>query len=250
MRDEKGEAYRVIGAMTDISAIKEAEELLKKSYDDIRRLASHLERVREEERIHIAREIHDELGQQLTVLKMDIAWLNKKIDKKDIQVKERINELLSVVDNTVKTVRRISTELRPSILDDLGLFAALDWQCTEFEKRTGIKTSFLSGAENIKLPAEISTGLFRIFQESLTNVARHAGATKMSTKLDIENGEILLTIKDNGKGFLITGIENKKTLGILGMRERVSLMGGEFKLFSIPGKGTEIKVSVPVSSAT
>ena len=239
----------LIGVGIDISDRKQAEEKLKQSYEDIRRLASHLEQIREEERIHIAREIHDELGQQLTVLKMDISWLNKKLDKKDLQLQKKVTELLDVVDNTVKTVRRISTELRPSILDDLGLLAALEWQCHEFEKRSGIKTSFLSNTEQLKLSSEIATGLFRVFQESVTNVARHADATKMNVTLNSNHGNLLLIIKDNGKGFLTAGIENKKTLGILGMRERVLLMGGEFKIISVPGNGTEIQVWVPGSIA-
>jgi PAS domain S-box-containing protein len=236
--------------VNDITERRKAEDLLKKSFEDIRRLASHLEQIREEERMHIAREIHDELGQQLTVLKMDIAWLNKKLENKEPQIQGKITDLISVVDNTVKTVRRISTELRPSILDDLGLHAALEWQCQEFEKRSGIKTYLASQAEHLKMPSDIATGLFRIFQESLTNVARHADATKVHAQLKIDNGNLVLIINDNGKGFLSAGIENKKTLGILGMRERVSLMGGEFKILSTPGSGTEIWVSVPVSNST
>jgi len=240
----------LIGVGIDISDRKQADEKLKQSYQDIRRLASHLEQIREEERIHIAREIHDELGQQLTVLKMDISWLNKKIDKSSAEAQQKISDLLGVIDNTVKTVRRISTELRPSILDDLGLQAALDWQCQEFERRSGIKTSLTSNADHLKLAPVMATGLFRIFQESLTNVARHAQATKVHAQLTMNGNSLMLVIKDNGKGFLTVGIENKKTLGILGMRERALLMDGEFKIISIPGKGTEIRISVPVSNGT
>ena len=240
----------LIGVGIDISDRKQADEKLKQSYQDIRRLASHLEQIREEERIHIAREIHDELGQQLTVLKMDISWLNKKMDKKNVAIQQKMSELLGVIDNTVKTVRRISTELRPSLLDDLGLIAALDWQCQEFARRSGIETSFSSNTDHLKLTQVMATGLFRIFQESLTNIARHADATEIHARVKATTETLLLIIQDNGKGFLATGIENKKTLGILGMRERVSLMGGEFKIISTPGEGTEISVSVPVSSAT
>ncbi len=236
------------GFIRDISGRKQAEEKLKQSYEDIRRLASHLEKVREEERINIAREIHDELGQQLTVLKMDISWLNKKLTVNDPGIRQKIQELLKVIDHTVNTVRRISTELRPSILDDLGLVAALEWQSQEFKNHSGIKTKFVSKVDEVKIPGGVATTLFRIFQESLTNVARHAGATSVEAVLSMEKEKIKMTITDDGKGFYTERIENKKTLGILGMRERATLMGGEYKIISTPGKGTQIQVTVPVSS--
>jgi PAS domain S-box-containing protein len=236
------------GFLRDISGRKHAEEKLKQSYEDIRRLASHLEKVREEERINIAREIHDELGQQLTVLKMDISWLNKKMKENDPGTRQKIQELLKVIDHTVNTVRRISSELRPSILDDLGLVAALEWQSQEFKNHSGIKTKFVSKVDEIKIPGGVATTLFRIFQESLTNVARHADATTVEAVLSMEKEKIKMTITDDGKGFYTDRIENKKTLGILGMRERATLMGGEYKIISTPGKGTQIQVTVPVSS--
>jgi PAS domain S-box-containing protein len=236
------------GFIRDISGRKQAEEKLKQSFEDIRRLASHLEKVREEERINIAREIHDELGQQLTVLKMDISWLSKKLTDNDPGIRQKIQELLKVIDHTVNTVRRISTELRPSILDDLGLVAALEWQSQEFKNHSGIKTKFVSKVDEVKIPVSVATTLFRIFQESLTNVARHAGATSVEAVLSMEKEKIRMTITDDGKGFYTDRIENKKTLGILGMRERATLMGGEYKIISTPGKGTQIQVTVPVSS--
>lgn len=235
--------------VNEVTEKLKAELLLKKSYEDIRRLASHLEQVREDERISIAREIHDELGQQLTVLKMDISWLNKKLSNKDERIQKKMDDLLSVVDTTVKTVRRISSELRPSVLDNIGLLPALEWHCQEFQKRSGIATTFKTTLEELKLPSKITTGVFRILQESLTNVARHAGATRVDAGVKIQKGQLIMTITDNGRGFITNGIENKKTLGILGMRERVDLMGGEFKMISTPGKGTTITVSIPVSSA-
>lgn len=238
----------LLGTGIDVSERKKAEKELKDSFEAIRQLSEHLQNIREEERHHIAREIHDELGQQLTVLKMDISWLNKKIASEDPKVRARLNELVDMVDNTVKSVRKISSELRPSMLDDLGLQAALEWQAQEFGKRSGIKISLVSETGELKLPGNIGITLFRIFQESLTNVARHAAATEVKVFFQKVNGRIELTIRDNGKGFVTTGIENKRTLGILGMRERVSIINGEYSIDSIPGKGTTVKVSIPFVS--
>jgi PAS domain S-box-containing protein len=232
--------------VNDVTEKLKAEQMLKKSYEEIRMLASHLEHIRETERINIAREIHDELGQQLTVLKMDISWLHKKIDLKDQKTGQKMKDLLEMVDRTIRSVRKISSELRPSVLDDLGLVAALEWHSQEFEKRSGIKTNFKTDVDELTLPENITTGLFRIFQESLTNVARHAGAKWVHAELRRENGKLFLQIRDNGKGFDTKSIEKRKTLGILGMRERASLMGGEYHVESIPGKGTKIELIVPV----
>lgn len=247
--DENGQVTGAYISTKDISVRKKTEELLNESYQDIRRLASHIEKVRELERIDIAREIHDELGQQLTVLKMDVSWLNKKLENKDEKVEQKMKQLLEVIDTTVKTVRRISTNLRPSVLDDLGLIAAIEWYNLEFEKRFGIKVKFTPGMSELKLPAEIVTPLFRVYQETLTNVARHAKASGVETSLKMENGRLIMGISDDGKGFVVEGIENKKTLGILSMRERISLIKGECIITSAPEKGTAIEVIVPVSSS-
>lgn len=222
-----------------------AEEKLKDSYEAIRKLTEHLQNIREEERLHIAREIHDELGQLLTVLKMDVSWLNKKIQPASEPVRAKLEELLGLIDTTVKTVRRIASELRPSLLDDLGLLAAMEWHLEEFERRSGIeKLMELPGTE-LHLPDSIKIGLFRIFQESLTNVARHSGAEKVSVRLVQEDKKLILTISDNGKG-MAGNTSEKKTLGVLGMKERTLVMGGDFKLISAPGQGTTINVSVPI----
>lgn len=221
-----------------------AEERLQQSYKEIRMLASHIEQVREEEKIKIAREIHDELGQQITSLKMDVSWLSKKPELKSGPIAGKVKEIMDMLDETVKTVRRIATELRPGILDHLGLVAAMQWQSQEFEKRTGIKTVFHCDQEDISLPANLSTGFFRIFQESLTNVTRHAQASEVSAYLGTANGEITLKVSDNGKGFDVSAIGHKRTLGLLGMKERAMMMGGKYDLISEPGKGTTVIISV------
>ena len=230
---------------SDITARLEAEEKLQESHEAYKQLASHLEVVREAERTHIAREIHDELGQQLTGLKMDISWLSKKIDVQDAEVQEKIKETISLIDGTVKTVRRIATELRPSILDDLGLVPAMEWQSEEFERRSGIPTVFTSNKSSVNLSPDMSTAIFRIYQESLTNVMRHAGAGKVEASLEVDDTNVKLTINDDGKGFLVEEIANKKTLGLMGMRERATLLGGSYQINSRPGGGTSVNIVVP-----
>lgn len=234
----------------DVTSRLHAEKLLRESYRDIKRLATHLEQVREEERVNIAREIHDELGQQLTVLKMDISWLNKKILDEDESVRNRLQNLMEIIDHTVITVRKISSDLRPSILDDLGLSAALEWQCQQFESRSGIKTRFLSDVDDSNLSVLVSTGLYRIFQECLTNIARHSEASQVKTSLERKNGKIQMKIQDNGKGFVLNGIETKKTLGILGMKERARILDADYEISSEPGKGTKVVVSIQMKKET
>jgi PAS domain S-box-containing protein len=233
--------------LEDQVKIKTAE--LSRSYQDIRELASHLQDVREEERASIAREIHDELGQQLTGLKMDLSWIAKrKAVQDDIEAKQKAVIILNLLDTAIKTVRKIATDLRPSILDDLGLVAAIDWQSKEFGRRSGISTEFISTTPEVRYSSGISIGLFRICQESLTNVARHAEASKIRISLQEDDKDnILLKIEDNGKGFEVRQIGDKKTLGLLGMRERTLMMGGEFRIESDPGKGTTLFVTVPLT---
>ncbi len=244
--DYDGKPARLI-LSNDVTEKIKAEQMLKKSIEEIRQLTEYIQTIREEERAHIAREIHDELGQQLTVLKMDVSWLNKKVGIKDEAVKQRLSELTGMLDGTVKTVRRISSELRPSLLDDLGLIAAIDWHLREFEKRMGINARFEELVDETMIPEHIKTGIFRIFQESLTNVARHSGASELIIKIEIQSGNLLLTIEDNGKGFNMETARDKKTLGILGMKERTAMLGGKYEISSKPGKGTTVIVSVPLA---
>ena len=232
----------------DITEKMLAEEKLKKSHEDLRQLATHLQDIREDERTRIAREIHDELGQQLTGLKMDISWLSKKISNGSAEINQKMREALKLIDETVKTVRRIATQLRPSILDDLGLISAMEWQSEEFEKRFKIKTSFVSNSATVQVESEIATGLFRIYQESLTNVLRHSKATEVKATLNAHDGLLILHITDNGIGFNAIENESKKTLGLLGMKERTLIMGGTYEISSKPGNGTTVVISVPINN--
>jgi PAS domain S-box-containing protein len=239
----------IIGASKiarDITERREAEEKLHHSYENLRDLASHLQNIREEERIQIARDIHDELGQQLTGLKMDFTWLIKKIVVKDDVIEEKINEMIRLIDETIISVRRISANLRPNILDDLGLVTALQWHSAEVEKRFGIKINFVSEFDVVEVPVAIATGLFRIYQEALTNAVRHANAHEVSGTLQMVNNKIILQIQDDGKGIDLDNDLKKKSFGLLGIKERAFVMGGQYELKSSPGKGTQILVSVPV----
>ena len=231
----------------DITLRKKADEKLQHSYEEIRRLASHLQDVREEERLIMSREIHDQLGQQLTVMKMDIGWLMNKVQSSASGAsQEKLRELNAMMDETIKTVRKIASDLRPTLLDNIGLGAAIEWHLSDFEKRAGIEVQYTGLNEEVSLSLASKTGLFRIVQESLTNVARYAQARKVIVFLEKKFDQLLLTIQDNGIGFDQEKIAAKKTFGIVGMRERAAMMGGGYYISSIPGKGTTTIVKVPL----
>ena len=240
----------VINAMEKSKMISEkvlAEQELKESYEQVRRLASHLQDIREEERAFMAREIHDELGQQLTALKLDISWMTLKLGDTDIAIQEKILSMEKMINVSLKTVKKLATELHPALLDKLGIIEAIKWQSREFEKRTDIKIALTLPEEMVTLPGKTAIALFRIYQESLTNILRHAGAANVSCMLKIKNDELIFTIKDDGIGFDISGIEKKQSLGLLGMKERTVMIGGKYEIISDPGKGTAVLVTLPVS---
>jgi PAS domain S-box-containing protein len=245
---EGGKPTRMIGCMTDITLGKQAQTELEDSHERLRALAGHLQAAREEERTRVAREIHDELGQALTGVKMDLAWLRKKLPKELGLLREKTESMLGLMDQTIQSVRRISTELRPGVLDDLGLTAAIEWQIHEFQKRTGIKCQLAARLEDIGLDRPRSTALFRIFQETLTNIARHAHATKVSIKLEQNNGDVSLHVQDNGNGIPKSKLSDPRSLGILGMRERALLLGGEVFIQGTRGKGTKVTARIPVDA--
>jgi PAS domain S-box-containing protein len=236
----------ILALAIDITEQHKTEQQLMQTYEDIRRLNAHLQTIREEERASIAREIHDELGQQLTGLKMDTSWLAKKLSHTDEAIQQRITDMLSLIDLTVKTVRRISSELRPGVLDDLGLIAALEWQSSEFQKRTGVTCSFTANYKGAEPENHIATGIFRVYQEALTNVMRHSGATHVKAFLDRTENVITLTVTDNGRGFDQADALGKKTLGLVGMKERALMLGGELQITGKPGVGTTISLKVPL----
>ena len=237
----------LIGMGIDITDRVKVEAAMRERTEEIQKLTGYLENVREEERTRIAREIHDELGQQLTGLKMDASWINKKIvGSADPKILERITTMISLIDETVKTVRRISSELRPGILDDLGLVPAIEWQCQEFEKRTGISSKCHAVLTDYNFDKNLATNVFRVYQEALTNVARHSHASAVETFLTEQDGFINLTIKDNGVGFDLEEVKSKRSLGLVGMRERAMLFQGELIINSEKGKCTEIVLKAPI----
>ncbi len=236
----------------DVSERRLAEEQLERSRNDLRALSTHLQSIREDERTIIAREIHDELGQLLTVLKMDLVLLERELDKKvDSNIltgaHADIRTMMNMIDGIIQSVRRIATELRPEILDELGLKDAIEWETELFEGRTGVKCLLNLESEELNLGKEKNTAMFRVFQEALTNIARHSHATSMTVNLNHRDGLLVLEVIDNGCGAREQDLNSGTSLGILGMRERTLVVGGELTINGHPGSGTVVRVQVPVS---
>jgi signal transduction histidine kinase len=224
------------------------EQRLRTSEENLRALATHLQSVREEERIHIAREIHDELGQALTGLKFELNSFAKQFESDDASTRNDKQQALNVaIDRIINSVRRIASGLRPEVLDEIGLAAAFEWQAREFQRRTGIRCHVNISAQFIDPDKERSTALFRIFQELLTNVARHANATRVNVSLVEGDAAFALTVEDNGRGIREDEIEGKRSLGFLGLRERVLAFGGKIDAKGDEGKGTRVSVSIPTT---
>ncbi|HTE32076.1 MAG TPA: sensor histidine kinase [Chryseolinea sp.] len=202
--------------------------------------------IREEERTRIAREIHDELSQWLAALKIETFLIKKAVPIEDIAIQEKLSAMAALINKTVKAVRRIVTELRPGILNYLGLVAAVEWQAKEFEKRTGIRSQILSSGNDLNLEINLSTNIFRVYQEALNNVARHAKATKVDTFLEHNDTHISLIIKDNGRGFDFNKVKTASSFGLIGMRERALMFRGELHIESNKSTGTVITLKVPL----
>jgi len=247
LRNAEEKIISLLGVTRDITENKKAAEQIKTYNEELRQLTAHLQSIREEERKSIGREIHDELGQQLTVLKMEVSRLGSNNDDQE-KNKEAIIRIRSRIDDCVRMIREIATELRPSIIDDFGIIAAMEWQAEDFEKRTRIKTNFQANVKRMDLPADYTNALFRVFQESLTNVARHADAATVHSSFLLEGESMILKIADDGKGFDTAILKNRKTLGLLGMKERIALINGSFEITSTKDKGTEITVIIPLPS--
>lgn len=223
-----------------------AEDKLRKSLDQLRALTTYLQYVREEERTRIAREVHDELGQALTGLKLDLSWLASKLVRSGPPLQEKVKAMTGHLDETIQTVRRIATSLRPGILDSLGLVAAIEWQANEFQTRTGIPCVVTTTVADTQWDQEFSTVYFRIFQETLTNVIRHAKATRVEVKLVEEGTQLVLSIKDNGRGISEEDMAGAKSNGLVGMRERAMLVHGDLTLQGAPGQGTTVTLRAPL----
>jgi PAS domain S-box-containing protein len=231
----------------EIAARKIIEEELKESRERLRYLSINSRKVREEERTSLSRELHDELGQVLTGIKMDVAWIGRRTPEDNTLVRERLDSLLALIDGAIVSVQRISMALRPPALDDFGLQEAMRLAAEDFEKRTKVACEIISKPRYIVLKEEISTEAFRIFQEALTNVARHAGAAQSVTvSLRTAGDKFIMEVRDDGRGITKEQVSDLKSIGLTGMRERAFAMGGSLTVAGTRGKGTTISLSVPL----
>jgi signal transduction histidine kinase len=254
IRDAAGRVYRVTGIAEDITERKQTEKKLKGKSDQLRALSARLQAAREEEGTRIAREVHDELGAALTSLRWDLEGFDEGISEAGIgpqlpELRQKIAAMLRLTDTTIGTVRRIASELRPFALDEVGLPDAIEWQARQFQGRTGITVQCDCALENVDLSREQTTAAFRVSQEALTNILRHAQAKKVNIQLKEEAGEFILTIKDDGRGITDDEKSGQHTLGLLGMRERVHLVAGSIDITGSAGKGTAVSVRFPILRA-
>jgi PAS domain S-box-containing protein len=248
---ENGLLLGAWGIQQDISEIKAADQQLRHSRQQMRALAARLQSLREKERTDIAREIHDVLGQELTGLKIDLAWLKKRLPEAGdetvgMKMDERLSATIELLDETLVTVKNLSASLRPRVLDTFGLSAAIEWQCHEFNRRTGIVCECRLPDDEIPLGLERSTALFRVFQEILTNVVRHSQATRVEVELKVGESKVKLSVRDNGIGMTDEEIAAPTSLGLLGIRERVAQFGGDITVKGNPGEGTIVIACIPL----
>ncbi len=235
----------------DLSDRNRVEEQLRENELQLRSLAARLQAVREEERTRIARELHDEFGQMLTALRMDLSILERMVWKTvseplaRMSLFEKIGSISELLEKTIRSTRRIITELRPAVLDELGLSTAIQWQALEFENRTGVRCRIARLQHDLVFDQDVSTAIFRILQEALTNVAKHASATNVTISLRSEGGTVVMEIVDDGKGMAEDKQKDPTSTGILGIRERVLALNGQFDITSSQGQGTTLKISIP-----
>jgi PAS domain S-box-containing protein len=239
-----GKFFTVI--LRDVSERVRAEEALRRSKDELHELASAAHRAREQEKSRIARELHDELGQALTALQMDVAWCREKMPVAQDGMGMRLARMESLLETTVAATRRISSDLRPLMLDDLGLWPSLEWLVESFTEHTGVRCELSVNSEELELPDLQATAVFRAVQESLTNIAKHARASRVDVRIDREDSTLAVRVRDDGVGFATEASRKPNSFGLLGLRERAALLGGEAKVTSAPGRGTQVEVRFPV----
>lgn len=234
--------YTVI--LRDVTERLASEKALEASRVEVRELALNASTAREQEKARFARELHDELGQSLTALQIDLAWLRDELPQSATAMRDKLSSMQGLVDSTVSSARRISADLRPLMLDDLGLVAACDWLVQNVRQRSGIECELAVGEGDLDLPDPYATALFRVLQESLTNVTKHSGATQVEVNLVLEDGDVVLSVRDNGRGFS-AGARKPGTHGLTGLRERASLLEGTVVIESKPGRGTLVEMRLP-----
>jgi len=233
--------------LRDVSEHRRNEAELRKMNAQLRELSTSLQEVREQERARISRELHDELGQKLTGLKLELSWLGSRLKEGRLADPAKVDDMRHLLDETIASVRRLSTELRPLILDDQGLGEAVAWQAREVTKRSGLAIAVDMPAARLVHQDALATALFRIAQESMTNAVRHAHATQMTISLTADADALRLQVSDNGDGFDVD--VKSPGIGVVSMRERAVAMGGQFSIVSAPGQGVVIAVVVPFDSA-
>jgi PAS domain S-box-containing protein len=233
--------------LRDITQRVRAQEELDRARTQLRELSISSQTAREEEKSRIARELHDELGQSLTALKMDLAWLKAHTSESTPAVTERIRAMQAVLDSMVAATRRISSDLRPLMLDDLGLMAALEWLTQDFSRRTGVQCMLTMGDEIAQTDARIQSALYRAVQEALTNAARHAQASTVRIDLSASADSVHLRIRDDGRGMDAADQAKRGSFGLIGMRERIYILGGTLQLESAAGQGTAIAIDLPLA---
>jgi two-component system sensor histidine kinase UhpB len=255
IRNAAGEVYRVGGVAEDITDRKEAADRLKASSEQLRALSASLQSAREQEAARIAHQIHDDMGGVLTGLRWELEAMKKMLEEPTNSwplkavMQEKLATMLGLTDTTIDVVRRIASELRPSILDDLGLMEAVEWQTQQFQARTGIECRCDCTLSSIPLGEVESTSVFRIVQEALTNIIRHAQATQVSVTMTIEHETFMVTVNDNGRGISQEEILSRASLGLLGMQERAHLIGGRMEIAGVKDAGTTLHVRVPLARA-
>jgi two-component system sensor histidine kinase UhpB len=248
LRDEKGVIIGTVGMSLDVTERKSGEKQLRESIASLRRVSHRLNVIREQERSRIARDIHDHLGQALTALKMDVAEIRRRVAAGDaVTIDERLKEMSALLDTTVADVRRVATELRPVVLDDLGLVAAIEAYLLDLDRRAGVHCVLVTDMADLRIPPERATALFRILQEALTNVIRHAGAQNIEVSLTAAGGDVCLSVHDDGCGISETAIQNARTLGLLGMRDQATMYDGSVAVTGRPGKGTSVIAQIPLA---
>ena len=243
---EEGEHFFTV-ILRDVTERVQNEEALRESREEIRNLALAASAVREQEKSRIARELHDELGQALTALKIDVTWLREHLRGGPDSMLAKLTSMQVLLDGTVAAARRISSDLRPLMLDDLGLVAACEWLAHNFQQRTGTPCELVLGRGELDLRDPYATAVFRVMQESLTNVAKHAEASQVEATLERSGETVTLTVRDNGRGFDTSAPRKQGSYGMVGLRERAYLLGGDIHIESAPGQGTLVEMRIPVN---